>query len=114
MTIETDNVRNEVKEIVDKCIKCGLCKPFCPVLRIVREEQYSPRGQAIMLENNYYERIVFDCNLCKACEKKCPVEIKLCTAIIKARSVINKTKELPETKQIISNLNRTGNIFGKE
>ena len=53
MTIETDNATEEIKEIVEKCIKCGRCKNLCPVFKVMREEQYSPRGKAIILENNY-------------------------------------------------------------
>ena len=26
MTIESDNAKEDIKEIVEKCIKCGMCK----------------------------------------------------------------------------------------
>jgi Fe-S oxidoreductase len=63
MTIESDNAKEDVKEIVEKCIKCGMCKPLCPVFKIMREEQYSPRGKAIILDNNAYEKVIYQCNL---------------------------------------------------
>lgn len=114
MTIESENAKEEVKEIVEKCFKCGLCKPFCPVLRVMREEQFSPRGKAIILDNNVYEKIVYDCTLCKACEKKCPIKLKLCDAIIKARKVlVEERREPAELKEMIDKLDRTGNIFGE-
>ncbi len=113
MTIESDNLKQEVKEIVEKCFRCGRCKSLCPVLRIMREEQYSPRGQAIILDNGFFEKLVYSCTLCKACEKQCPLDLKLCTAFIKARQIlVEQKKELPENKKMISNLNRTGNEFG--
>jgi len=115
MTIEVDNAVEEAKEIVEKCIKCGLCRSLCPVLRILREEQYSPRGKAIMIENNCFEKNVYDCTLCKACEKQCPLNLKLCEAFIKIRKVlVRKKKEIPENKEMIKSLNKTGNIFGIE
>jgi glycolate oxidase iron-sulfur subunit len=113
MNFEIDNKKQEIKEIVERCIRCGLCKPFCSVFKVEREEQFSPRGQAIMLDNNNFEKIIYDCNLCKACEKQCPLNLKLCNAFIKAREVmVMQKKELDSAKEVIKNLNKTGNIFG--
>ena len=55
MTIESENAHEEVKEIVEKCIRCGRCNLFCPVLKVMKEEAYSPRGQVIMLDDNYFD-----------------------------------------------------------
>ncbi len=115
MTIEADNAKEEIKEIVEKCIKCGLCRELCPVLKVMRTEQYSPRGKAIVLDNNYVDKIVYDCTLCRACEKKCPLNLKLCEAFIKARKVlVEQKRELSENKEMIENLEKTGNVFGDE
>jgi glycolate oxidase iron-sulfur subunit len=115
MTIETDNAKEEIKEIVEKCIRCGLCKNLCPVLKVMREEQYSPRGKAIILDNEYFEKIVYDCTLCKACEKQCPFNLKLCTAFIKAREVlVGQKKGNAENKKMINNLDKVGNVYGEK
>jgi len=115
MSVESDNAKEEIREIVEKCFKCGLCKELCPVLKVMREERYSPRGKAIILENEGFEKIVYECNLCKACEQSCPLDLKLCEAFIKARKVLvlNK-KEVAENKEMIKNLDKTGNIYGKK
>ena len=113
MNLEIENTKEEIKETVERCIKCGMCRSLCPVLRIMREEEYSPRGKAIILENNFFERIVYECNLCKACEKKCPLNLELCSAFIKARKIlVNQKRDVPENREMIRNLNKTGNIFG--
>jgi glycolate oxidase iron-sulfur subunit len=115
MTIETDNAKEEIKEIIEKCIRCGKCRKLCPVLRVTREEQYSPRGKVIILDNDFFEKIVYDCTLCKACEKTCPMDLKLCTAFIKAREVlVSQKKEIPENKEMIKNLDKIGNIYGEK
>jgi glycolate oxidase iron-sulfur subunit len=115
MSIETDNAKEEIREIVSECFKCGLCRELCPVLRVMRSEEYSPRGKAIILENQGFERIVYDCTLCKACEVKCPAKLKLCTAFVRAREIlVNQKKELPENKELLKNLEKSGNIYGIE
>mgnify|MGYP001569825337 CR=1 FL=1 len=113
MAIEIDNAKDEIKEIIESCIKCGLCKSLCPVFRVIKEEHYSPRGRVIMLENNFIEKIVYDCNLCKACEVQCPKNIKLCTAFVNARKIlVSQGKEFSKNRDMIKNLNKTGNVFG--
>ena len=112
--IEAENAIEEIKEIVEKCVKCGMCKSFCPVFKEIREEQISPRGKAILLEKNIYNKIMFDCTFCKACEKTCPLGLKLCTAFRKARTVLNAgKKETKSNKEMIENIRKYNNPFGK-
>ena len=115
MTIESDNAKEEAREIVEKCIKCGFCKPLCSVFKVMREEQYCPRGKAIMIGNNAYEKIVYLDTLSKQCEVNCPLKIKMHEAIIKARKVLVENKKQPvEIKNMIESLKKTGNIFGNK
>lgn len=113
MTVEEFNIKQEIKEITSKCINCGKCNNFCPVLRDVRKEQFSPRGMTVMLDQGYFEKIVYKCTLCKACEESCPVELKLCTAFTKARKLlVIQNKEYKENREMIKNFENTGNPFG--
>ena len=114
-TVEADNAKEEVQEIVEKCVKCGLCKSLCPVFRIVREETISPRGKTMILQENIYDKILYECSLCKACEEKCPLDLKLCEAFRKARKVLAESgKETKENKEMIKNIRKDGNPFGKQ
>ena len=111
--IAEENAKNEIEEIVEKCIKCGMCKSICPVFRVMREESIGPRGKAIVLEEKIYDKIVYECSLCKACEQKCPLDLKLCTAFRKARQVlILKKQETKANKEMIKNIRNHGNPFG--
>ena len=113
MSVEVDNSKESIKEVCHDCFRCGICRKLCPVLKVAREEQFSPRGKAVILDNNFYEKIVYDCTLCKACELKCPLHLKLCDAFINARKVlVANGKEIPENVEMIKNLNKTGNIYG--
>ena len=114
-SVEANNAKIEVEEIVSKCVKCGMCKSLCPVFRQIREETLSPRGKAIVLSKDLYDMIVFDCSLCKACEEKCPAGVKLCTAFRKARATFSESgKETKENREMIKNIKEFGNPFGKE
>tara|TARA_Y100000034_G_C6906765_1_gene421094 strand:- start:3000 stop:3347 length:348 start_codon:yes stop_codon:yes gene_type:complete len=114
MTIESDNAKEDIKEIVEKCIKCGMCKSNDAIFKVLREEQFSPRGKAIMLDKNQYDKIFFEDNLSKQCEVNCPLKIKMHEAIIKARKVLSENKKEPvEVKDMIDNLQNKGNIFGE-
>ena len=89
MNVEQHNAKEEIIEIAEKCIKCGLCKELCPVFKTILEEQHSPRAHMILLQNKIYDNLLFDCTLCKLCEEKCPLNLKICTAVRKARQVLN-------------------------
>ena len=112
MTIEEKNAKEEMIEILEKCTKCGLCKELCPVFKVLREEQSSPRGHAILLSNKIIDKIVFDCTLCRACEEKCPLNLRICTAIKKARQVLNiKDRENQEIKKLAQKIIDRKNPF---
>ncbi|MEK6871629.1 MAG: (Fe-S)-binding protein [Nanoarchaeota archaeon] len=113
MGIQEHNLKQEIKEITEKCNQCGRCNNFCPVLRDVRKEQFSPRGMTVMLEQGFFEKIVYKCTLCKACEENCPIELKLCDAFTKARKIlVSQRQEFKENKEMIKNFEKTGNPFG--
>jgi len=115
MTAEAENAKIEVSEIVEKCVKCGMCKSICPVFNIIREETIGPRGKTMILEKEIYDKIVYECSLCKACEEKCPLDLKLCDAFRKARKVlVEEKKETKENKEMIKNIRESGNPFGKD
>jgi len=88
ISIEEKNIREDIVEILEKCNACGLCKELCPVFRILKEEQTSPRGHSILLSNKIFSELVYQCSLCKACEVKCPFNLQICRAMKKARQVL--------------------------
>lgn len=110
--IEEKNAKEEITEICEKCIKCGLCKELCPVFKVLREEALSPRGHAILLSNKIYEKMLYDCTLCGACEEKCPLSLRLCTAIKKGRQVLNlKDKENEEAAKMLKRFKEGRNPY---
>jgi len=117
--IEINNMLGEIKEILESCITCGMCKSLCPVFAVLREERVSPRGHSIMLQDKMVNELVMKCTLCKACEKKCPLNLKICEAMKKAREVLVLGEdELKSNKEMVKNIREKGTPFsdssGKE
>ncbi len=112
--IEASNLMEEASEIFDHCIKCGMCKSLCPVFKTLKEERVSARGKAIILSDKVMDKVVFECTLCKGCEQSCPLEIKVCDAVRKAReAMVLKGKGLKSNEEMIENVRKSGNPFGK-
>ncbi|MDD5417767.1 MAG: 4Fe-4S dicluster domain-containing protein [Candidatus Nanoarchaeia archaeon] len=95
-----------------KCVRCGLCKYECPVLRVMLNEKYSPRGKMIDIEN--IEDIAYYCTLCGACEVSCPVSLEVPEKIREARiKLVKAGKETQANKHMIENVRKFGNPFGE-
>jgi glycolate oxidase iron-sulfur subunit len=92
--IRIENLKEEIQEELSKCINCGLCNSSCLVFRLLKNENYSPRGRVNLLKEGIIDKEVFKCNLCKSCEKNCPLDIKICDTIIKAREIVLIRKKL--------------------
>lgn len=111
--IMANNLIEEVTEILEPCVKCGMCKSLCPVFKTLRQEEYSPLGKVVLLNKKILDKIIFECNLCKACEVKCPLDIKVCDAIKKAReAMVLKGNGLKQNEIMINNIRKSGNPFG--
>jgi len=113
--IEAENLLEEAREIFERCIHCGMCNGVCPVFKILKEEVVSPSGHSILLSEKIVDKIVYQCNLCKACEVKCPFGIKISEGVLKAReAMVLLRKRLKSNEEMIENIRKTGNLFGKD
>jgi Fe-S oxidoreductase len=112
--IAAANLMEEASEVFDNCIQCGMCKSLCPVFKILKEERVSARGKGIVLSEKVMDKILFECTLCKACEERCPLNIKVCEAVRKGReAMVLKGKGLKSNEEMIENVRKFGNPFGK-
>lgn len=110
--VELKNILVDIQETLSPCIKCGMCKSLCPVFKTIKLEEISPRGHSIMLDKEILNELVYQCNLCKACEQNCPLNLKICDAILRAREfLVVSGKELETNKEMISLIRKTGNPF---
>jgi fumarate reductase (CoM/CoB) subunit B len=112
--VEAENLLEETREIFGSCVRCGMCKELCPVFKILREERVSARGHGVVLSDKVLDKVLFECTLCKGCEEKCPLGIKVCDAVRKGReAMVLKGKGLKSNEEMIENIRKHGNPFGK-
>jgi Fe-S oxidoreductase len=113
--LEAANLMEDVRSILEPCIKCGMCKGVCPVFKVLCEEEVSPRGRTIVLSEKFLTEALYKCNLCRACENNCALEIKLCDAFLKARQAAALLgKGIKQNDEMIENIRKTGNPFGEK
>jgi len=113
--IEIENALEAAAALFETCTTCGLCKGLCPVYRLLLDERISPRGHAITLSKKLLEKAVYQCTLCKACEQECPLNIKICEAIRKAREAyVLQGKEPLGYKKLLENVKKYGLPGGKD
>ena len=85
------------------CIHCGLCLPVCPTYLQLGSEVDSPRGRIYLMKavdegrispsSVTFEKHMFLCLECRACETACPSGVKFSLMMNEARSAIRETRK---------------------
>ncbi|RLA75569.1 MAG: glycerol-3-phosphate dehydrogenase [Epsilonproteobacteria bacterium] len=95
----TTNDKFNYQDINDNCIKCGKCKPVCPIFSITGDETQSPRGFIDLLGAYKQDRLHIDkntkkifesCFLCTSCVEVCPNSLPTDMIIEQVRYDIKK------------------------
>ena len=111
--LEADNLMEEASEIFESCVRCGMCKALCPVFKVLKEEGVSARGKGILLSEKLMDKVLFECTLCRACEERCPLGVKVCDAVRKGReAMVLRGKGLKGNVEMVSNVRKSGTPFG--
>ncbi|KIL36426.1 glycolate oxidase [Gordoniibacillus kamchatkensis] len=83
------------------CMHCGFCLPSCPTYRMTGKETQSPRGRIALMKgaalgqlelDAEFERNMYDCLGCRACETACPAGVPYGTMIEAAREAVEDKK----------------------
>src|SRR5713226_8802397 len=89
-------------EILNTCVKCGLCLPTCPTYRQTLREQSSPRGRIHLMQAVSEQRLrvldpafvdqMYECLDCRACEAVCPSGVRYGEVIEAARGQVERAR----------------------
>jgi glycolate oxidase iron-sulfur subunit len=93
-------VKQAVLDDIEKCVKCGSCKAFCPTYALALVEPMSARGRLVLLRGLVRGELapspllsdrIMSCLLCGMCETSCPVGVGITEAIYQGRGELGPT-----------------------
>jgi len=99
----TTRLREFLVEGVDRCVKCGLCLPYCPTYLVTRNEVDSPRGRLSLMAALAQDQLRADATLtthldqclhCLRCQRACPAEVGYAGLIDGAKELLRAEKAL--------------------
>ncbi len=99
-----------LKEIAEKCVRCGLCQSVCPVFTELQKETAVARGKLSLMRKvfsgsaGYSEKLsthLLQCLGCGACAESCPNGVKADELILAARALMVEHKGLSFPKWLI-------------
>lgn len=95
------------------CMHCGFCLPACPTYQQTGLETYSPRGRIALMKgvaeqkldlDAEFEKNMYACLGCRACETACPAGVKYGQLIETAREVVEDNKKQKQKQSFVRNL----------
>ncbi|NPV27259.1 MAG: (Fe-S)-binding protein [Firmicutes bacterium] len=103
-----------VRDLIKRCLRCGLCKIVCPVFQEIRREDESPRGRVFYVEmlrngelepnNKTIHEKMFNCLLCESCRQICPSAIPVAEMITAARAETARYNSSRTKRWVFQNL----------
>ena len=99
-----------LKEIAEKCVRCGICQSVCPVFAELQREAAVARGKVSLIKKLFSEGIgyspklstyLLQCLGCGACSENCPNGVRADELILAARVLMVEKKGLSLPKWLI-------------
>lgn len=101
-------------ELLQRCVHCGFCLPTCPTYAVLGVEMDSPRGRIRLMETVWqgrvdvasdpFERHMYGCLDCRACETACPSGVEFGKLMEGARSQIEAARPRSVAERLIRRL----------
>ncbi len=99
------------KELIQRCVHCGFCLPTCPTYAVLGVEADSPRGRIRLMKdawegrigpaNAAFEKHVYQCLDCRACETACPSGVEFGKLVEAARSQVESARPRPPVERLV-------------
>jgi Fe-S oxidoreductase len=111
--------RKPLKDLVDRCFRCGLCRAVCPVFLQDGREPAVARAKLQLIAalsgkklppNGHLAYLLSRCLSCGACETVCPADAAVTEAVLRARCELVAALNLDAEKV---GLAETSLIFGR-
>jgi glycolate dehydrogenase iron-sulfur subunit len=99
------------RDLIQRCVHCGFCLPTCPTYAVLGIEADSPRGRIRLMKdawegrigpaNDAFERHVYQCLDCRACETACPSGVEFGKLVEAARSQVEGARPRPPVERFV-------------
>jgi len=98
-----------LREIAEKCVRCGICQSVCPVFAEIQKESAVARGKVTLIrkllskETGYSRKLstyLLQCLGCGACSENCPNGVRADELILAARALMVEKKGLSLPKWV--------------
>lgn len=110
----------DLKDELEKCVRCGTCRSVCPTFRVLGRETACARGKLTLIgsylgseipQGDDYARHIKECTLCGACKGSCPNGVDTTRVFAAARADLVQKKGLPfAANLILKNLVSPGKV----
>jgi len=98
-------------ELLQRCVHCGFCLPTCPTYAVLGVEMDSPRGRIRLMQTVWqgrvdvasdpFERHMYGCLDCRACETACPSGVEFGKLMEGARSQIEAARPRSLAERVV-------------
>ncbi len=100
-------LKQQIDQLADQCVKCGMCLPGCPTYQLSKNENESPRGRIALMQGIVTGELSLSpkviqhldhCLGCLSCENICPskVEYEILIDAIREYTVAEKNPAFQE------------------
>ena len=98
-----------LREIAEKCVRCGICQSVCPVFAEIQKESAVARGKVTLIrklllkETGYSQKLstyLLQCLGCGACSENCPNGVRADELILAARALMVEKRGLSLPKWV--------------
>ncbi len=88
-----EELLQEIRREVSKCVRCGFCRSYCPVLNVLGWDSFGPRGRVVIIREIVEGELeleqalvsIFSCAMCAHCDEICPSSIRISELVRKIR-----------------------------
>jgi glycolate oxidase iron-sulfur subunit len=104
-----DEKIENLKDLFEDCVKCGMCQAVCPVYKAEGGEENSARGRLALMKliasgelplDNYTADLLNRCVGCTSCEATCRNDVEYLKILAAARRDMNRRKGAPLVKKL--------------
>ncbi|MFN2433592.1 MAG: (Fe-S)-binding protein [Gemmatimonadota bacterium] len=97
-------------DLLAACIHCGFCLPTCPTYALTGNEISSPRGRLALMGavaagelelTPTFEREMYFCLDCRACETACPAAVRYGRLVEGARALLEERRPSPLRRGVL-------------